>query len=47
MRNGGPNDGKLLYVENDKDYIIVQYPLLPNKISPYLHVVEDHLDPIT
>jgi hypothetical protein len=46
LRNGGPNSGEMLYVEKGKDYIIVKYPLLPNRINPYVHVVEGELDPL-
>ncbi|HMX52253.1 MAG TPA: hypothetical protein PK325_10110 [Cyclobacteriaceae bacterium] len=44
MRNGGPNDGELLYVEEGNDYIIVKYPLLPDRISPYVNCVDGELD---
>ncbi|MBL0742634.1 hypothetical protein [Chryseolinea lacunae] len=46
VRRGGPDDGKPLYPEEDKDYIIVQYPLLTDRISPYVHVIDGELDPI-
>jgi hypothetical protein len=45
VRKGGPDDGKLLHVNEGKDYIIVEFPILPNQISPYIHVTDSELDP--
>ena len=40
MRRGGPDDGKPLYVD------IVKLPLSPNRVNPYIHVVDGELDPV-
>jgi hypothetical protein len=47
MRRGGPNDGEFLYVEEGKDYIVVKFPLLPGRISPYVHVTDGELDELS
>ena len=46
IRNGGPNHGEPLHLDDGKDYVIVKFPLLKDRISPYLHVADVELDAI-